>query len=395
MPDYTAFEPDPPFDYRDESIRANEDDYLRTQREKCPVMRSAEFGGFWALTKFEDIAAAAHDHEHFTTTGGPSIPSFGRPYSSKPLTADPPEHGKYRRILQPYFTAAAVQAMEPLVRTIVTDKVTAIAGQHEADFMAELGEPIPAEVMAVTLGVGRERGRDISMMNAKTQHSAIVGDSAGTAEVQGRVLSFLTAEIESRRREPAGDLLSAIVHAEVDGEPVTDDIRYGMATMLIVAGVDTTVSGITNTLALLAGYPADYRQGLLADRARLDAFINESLRYDAPVFGLARTVREPVCVRGAELEKGDRVLLLWVSGNRDAERFAEPDTFNPERNENSNLTFGWGRHRCIGDHLAKLEIRVTVEEVLARMPDYRLADGKPVPVRTDLEHGPRSLPVVW
>ena len=395
MADYSAFEPSPPFDYRDEAIRTREEEYLREQREKCPVIRSSEFGGFWALTKYDDIAGAAHDHERFTTTDGPTIPSFGRPYASKPLTSDPPEHGKFRRILQPYFTQAAVQAMEPLVRDIVTDKIAGLAGRHEADFMVELGYPVPAEVMAATLGVGREVAGDISLMNQKTQHAAVTGDIEGTREVQARILRFLTTEIDARRERPKGDLLSAIVHSEVDGQPVTDDIRFGMATMLIVAGTDTTVSGITNTLALLADYPADYRQRLLDDRAELLAFINESLRYDAPVFGLARTVREPVCLRGADLEPGDRVLLLWGSGNRDADRFTNPDTFDPRRKETSNLTFGYGRHRCIGDHLAKLEIRVVVEEVLKNMPNYRLANDGPLPLRTDLEHGPRSLPVVW
>ena len=395
MPDYSAFEPNPPFDYRDESIRVREDDYLRDQRDKCPVIRSSAFGGFWALTKFDDIASAAHDHDRFTTTDGPTIPSFGRPYASKPLTSDPPEHGKFRKILQPYFTPAAVQAMEPLVREIVTDKIAGLAGRSEADFMVELGYPVPAEVMAATLGVGREVAGDISLMNQKTQHAAVTGDIAGTREVQARILEFLTREIDARRDESKGDLLSAIVHSEVDGEPVTDDIRFGMATMLIVAGTDTTVSGITNTLALLAGFPSDYRQGLRDDRVKLAAFINESLRYDAPVFGLARTVVEPVCMRGADLEPGDRVLLLWGSGNRDAERFDDPDTFDPDRTETGSLTFGYGRHRCIGDHLAKLEIRVVVEEVLQNMPDFRLATDEPPPVRTDLERGPRSLPVVW
>lgn len=395
MSDYSAFEPVPPFDYRDESIRVREHEYLRKQREKCPVMHSSEFGGFWALTKFDDIVAAAHDHEAFTTTDGPTIPPFGRPYASKPLTSDPPEHGKYRKVLQPYFTAAAVQAMEPLVREIVTDRIAGLSGRREADFMLELGYPVPAEVMAATLGVGREVAGDISLMNQKTQHAAVTGDTAGTAEVQARIVKFLTKEIDARRTEPNGDLLSTIVHCTIDGAPITDDIRYGMATMLIVAGTDTTVSGITNTLALLAGFPANYRRSLLDDRGKLLAFINEALRYDAPVLGLARTVRKPVCMRGVELRPGERVLLLWGSGNHDADRFADPETFDPDRRETSNLTFGYGRHRCLGDHLAKLEIRVVVEAVLTHMPDYRLADGEPVPPRTDLEHGPRSLPVVW
>lgn len=185
------------------------------------------------------------------------------------------------------------------------------------------------------------------------------------------------------------------MHAEVDGQPLPHDISYGMALMLIVAGTDTTVSGIVNTLALLARHPASYRKELQDDPGKLEAFINESLRYDPPVFGLARTVCEPVRVRGAQLEQGDRVLLLWGSGNRDADRFADPDTFNPGRKEAGNLTFGWGRHRCLGDHLAKLEIRVTVEEVLRHLSDYRLADDEPLPPRTDLEHGPRTLPVAW
>ncbi len=394
MADYAAFEPVPPFDYTDMSIRLVEDAYFATQRDECPVMRSSSFGGFWALTKYADVAWAAQDHEHFSTADGPTIPSFDRPFESKPLSSDPPEHGKYRKLLQPFFTPAAVAQMEPLVRTIVVDKIKSIADRHEADLMKELGEPVPAEVMAITLGLGRERGREISFMNQSAHHSATHGDRAASAAARASMLSFLTREIESRRKSPTGDLLSTIVHSEVDGEPVTDEIRYGMATMLIVAGTDTTVSGITNALAVLAREP-HFKRGLLEDSRQLDAFINESLRFDAPLLGLARTVRESVCVRGAQFEVGDRVLLLWGSGNHDPERFSDPDTFDPHRQQISNLTFGYGRHRCLGDHLAKLEIRIVIEEVLARMPDFRVASGKPLPLRNDLERGPSSLPVVW
>lgn len=387
--------PTPPFDYTDKDIRENEFEYLKEQRDRCPVMHTDAFGGFWALTKFEDIASAAHDHEHFTTTDGPTIPSFGRPFLAKPLTSDPPEHGKYRKILQPYFTPAAVAEKEDLVREIVVDHVDSIRDRHEADLAYEVGYPVPAEIMAVTLGLDRARGEDISRMNQRSHTSAVTKDAETNAEVSKEALAFLREELGKRDANPTGDLLSAIMHAEVDGERLPDDVRYGMAQMLIVAGTDTTVSGITNTLALLARYP-EHQDGLLTNPERLEAFINESLRYDAPVFGLARTVRTPVRVRGVEMEPGERVLLLWGSGNHDADKYDEPDEFVPGRKEAVNLTFGHGRHRCIGDHLAKLEIRVTVEEVLTRLGTIRLRDPDlPLPVRNDLEHGPSSLPVVW
>jgi cytochrome P450 len=387
--------PSPPFDYRDPELRTHEEEYLRTQREQCPVMRSNDFGGYWALTRFADIAEAAHDHEHFSTTGGPSIPSFGRAYGSKPLTSDPPEHAVYRRILQPYFTPAAVETMEPTVRGIVRRLVAGFAGSGGADLMKVLAEPVPAEVMAVTLGLDPSRASQILEMNKKSQGAAVGEDTATVAETSARHLALLTEEIETRRTEPRDDLLSAIVHARVDGQPITDEIRYGMAMMLIIAGVDTTISGIANTLMHLARYDTDFRAHLLEDREALDRFIAEALRFDAPVFGLARTVKGEVCMRGVDLHDGDRVLLLWGSGNHDGDRFPDPDTFDPTRKESGNLTFGWGRHRCLGDHLAKLEIRVAVEEVLAAMPGYRLAPDAQLSPRLDLEHGPRALEVVW
>ncbi|MFI5960331.1 cytochrome P450 [Cryptosporangium sp. NPDC051539] len=387
--------PEPRFDYRDPDIRNNEDEYLARQRDVCPVIRSEDFGGFWALTKFADIAEAANDHERFTTTVGPTIPPYGRPYGSKPLTSDPPEHGVYRKLLQPFFSPAATAAMEPLVRTIVRERIAEFVGQGKGDLMAELGEPVPAQVMAVLLGLDRSRSQQISLMNKKTQRSSVGEDLRSAEEVQAEILRFLTEEIESRRAGPRDDLLSTIVHSEVDGEPVTDEIRYGMATMLIVAGTDTTVSGIVNTLFHVSRYGPDFRQALLDDPEKLDLFVNEALRFDAPVFGLARSVVGDVCLRDVEMKDGDRVLLLWGSGNHDAERFDDPDTFDPDRRPAANLTFGWGRHRCLGDKLAKLEIRVVVEEVLAAMPEFRRVTDDPPPLRMDLEHGPSALEVVW
>jgi cytochrome P450 len=387
--------PEPPFDYRDPDIRANEDDYLARQRQVCPVMRSDEFGGFWALTKFADIAEAAHDHEHFTTTVGPTIPLFGRPYGSKPLTSDPPEHGKYRSILQPFFSPRAIAGMEPIIRELVQEHIAGFVEDGHADLMKVLGEPIPAQALGLLLGLDRRRALEILANNKASQRSGVGEDSGALEQARARALRILTEEIESRRAEPRDDLLSTIVHAEIDGEPVSDDVRYGMVSMLFVAGVDTTVSGITNTLALLCDYDEGYRGELLADRDALDRFIVESLRFDAPVFGLARSVVGGACMRGVEMQDGDRVLLVWPSGNRDPERIPDPDRFDPDRKPGGNVTFGWGRHRCIGDHLAKLEIRVVVEEVLRAIPAFTRASVGPLPRRLDLEHGPSALEVVW
>jgi cytochrome P450 len=189
-------------------------------------------------------------------------------------------------------------------------------------------------------------------------------------------------------------MLTAIVHATIDDRPLSDDERVALAQMILVAGNDTTVNGIGTVLRHLAEHPA-LRKELAADASKIEAVIDECLRLQPPVFGLSRTVCSATELSGVEFHEGDRVLMLFASGNRDESKFPDADTFDLARRHTRDLTFGYGRHRCIGEGLAKLEIEIVVEELLREIPDFHLEPNVEIRERNDLLNGPLSVPVVW
>jgi cytochrome P450 len=368
---------------------------LASSRERCPVLRGSKHGGFWALSRFHDVTSAANDHEHFTTRQGVTVPALGLPIASVPLTTDPPEHKFYRRALQPFFTPAVVARLEDQIREIVIDRIESFAGDGHADLVAELAGPIPCIVIALVLGLDREHWSSFMEWVDGMEAASHVGDTATRQAYAGKLYDFLVSEVEQRRAAPRDDLLSAIATMTSDDAPVSDVIRYGMAQLILVAGHDTTVAGLGSLLRHLMENPP-LRSRARQDGAVLARTIEESLRFESPVFGLARTVTCPVTVQDTDLAPGDKVLLMFGSANHDPRRFPEPETFDADRGDRPpHIAFGFGRHRCIGEHLARLELRVVAEELLRRIPDYRLAPGAVIRMRTALVRGPLSLEVIW
>lgn len=368
---------------------------LATAREECPVLHSSHHGGFYALTRYADVTRAANDHVHFTTTKGVTVPPLGLPTASVPLTTDPPEHKNYRRALQPFFTPPAVAAMESGIRRVVVEHVEAFATRGRADLVAELAGPVPCIVIAMLLGLDRSVWSTFSEWVDRMESASHVGDVATRKLFADKLYELLVTEVEARKTEPRDDLLTTIAQVTVDGEPVPDAIRYGMAQLLLVAGHDTTVSGIGNVLRHLMEHP-ELRAKVIGDPTLLDRVIEESLRFESPVFGLARTVATETTVEDTTMCPGDKVLLMYGSANHDHRRYPDPETFDPLRTDRPpHVAFGYGRHRCIGEHLARLEMRVVVEELLRRIPNYRLAPDATIDMRTALVRGPRALDVVW
>lgn len=386
-----------PLDFDHTDPVAAQDIYtlLSRERERCPVLHGSGHGGFWALSRFDDVTRAANDHEHFTTRRGVTVPALGLPVGSVPLTTDPPEHKHYRRALQPFFTPTAVHALEPEIRRVVVDRVESFAGRGEADLVRELAGPVPCIVIALLLGLDRDRWTDFMEWVDGMESASHVGDTETRARFAGKLYDFLVAEVEQRKVEPRDDLLTTIARATSDEAEFSDVIRYGMAQLILVAGHDTTVAGIGSMLRHLMENPG-LRARVRTDPALLGRAIEESLRVESPVFGLARTVTTDVEVSGTELQPGDRVLLMYGSANHDPRRFPDPEVFDADRTDRPpHIAFGFGRHRCIGEHLARLEMRIVAEELLARVPDYRLAPGAAITMRTALVRGPLALPVVW
>jgi cytochrome P450 len=359
------------------------------------VLHSSRHGGFWAFSRFADVTGAANDHVHYTTREGVTVPPLGLPTGSVPLTTDPPEHKFYRRALQPFFTPAAVAGLEEPIRKVVVERIESFAADGHADLVAELAGPVPCIVIAMILGLDRGHWSSFMEWVDGMETASHVGDAAARQRYAEKLYEFLVAEVERRKAAPRDDLLTAIATMTLDGAEVSDVIRYGMAQLILVAGHDTTVAGIGSLLRDLMEHPG-LRARAREDEALLARAIEESLRFESPVFGLARTVTCPVTVQGRELEPGDKVLLMFGSANHDPLRFPDPEVFDADRDDRPpHIAFGYGRHRCIGEHLARLEMRVVAEELLRRVPDYRLAPGAEIRMRTALVRGPLSLEVTW
>jgi cytochrome P450 len=368
---------------------------LSVERERCPVLHSEKHGGFWGFTRYADVVHAANDHEHFTTTEGVTVPALGLPTASVPLTTDPPEHKLYRRALQPYFTPPAVAALEGKIRDVVVEHVEAFADRGHADFVREFAGPVPCIVIALLLGLDRHLWGEFSEWVDGMEAASHVGDVEKRTYFAAKLYDLLVTEVEGRKAEPRDDMLTTIARLSIGGADVPDVIRYGMAQLILVAGHDTTVSAIGNVLRQLMEHP-ELRAKVRTDPGLLDKVIEESLRFESPVFALARTVAEETTVEGVDLCPGEKVLLMFGSANHDHRHFPDPETFDPLRTDRPpHVAFGYGRHRCIGEHLARLEMRIAIEELLSRVPEYRLAPGATITMRTALVRGPLSLEVVW
>lgn len=379
------------FDPHDPALAPVQHQVLTGLLERCPVSWSERHGGFWSLAKFDDIVSAARDHGTFTVERGVIVPSTGATTPIPPAQVDPPEHTKYHRILLPFFNPKAVLEYEGLIREIVRGAMREFLPAGRADLARDLAHPVPTEAIAAILGLERRQWRQIRDLVDDYLVAATQGPEA-KKKAAGAFESFVRSVIDSRRGRPATDRLGVIVNSEIDGAPVPDHMVLGMVHVLITAGHETTINGIGNVLCHLLTVPG-LRDRVRADRSLIPALIAESLRIESPVMCMARTVVSDTEVRGVGLAAEEKVILLYGAANLDDEKFDEPLDFRLGR-ERSHIAFGSGPHRCIGEHLAMVEMRVAVEEILDTVPDVRVpADDPPVWGSGAVRRGVRRLPV--
>lgn len=365
-------------------------DTLNDMREKCPVAWSPAQGGFWALTKYDDLVKAAMDHQHFTVSEGIMIPPTGASMKVIPAELDPPRHTKFRKLVLPHFTEPALQKWLPRIRDIIEDAFAPVLPVGRADLVADIAHPVPVLVISEILGMLGEDWRQIRNLAAAFLQAT--GNPELAHEKARDLEAYLQEQIDARRGKPVEDILGAIVNAEIAGdEPVTPDELLGLVQLMVVAGHETTVNGIATLIYEVLNVPG-LRDRLLLDRSLIPGVIDESLRLHPPVWNMGRTVAQPAEVREVSMCPGEKVMLAYAAGNRDPERFPDPETFNPDRMSNQHLAFGSGRHRCVGESLAKIELRLALQYVLDTIPDVEL-DGEAVWGGGTNQHGLRSLPI--
>ena len=366
-------------------------------RASCPVAHSERFGGVWLPTRHEDVAAIAHDTEHFTSESvivSPFKPEGMAPAGfAPPITSDPPFHAQARRILLPAFSPKEIAKWEPATREAcreLLDELVARGSGSIVDAAEEYAQHIPVRVIADMLGVPREDGDKFR----RFIHRIIEAPGSGITEdfdPEDTLDYYLQQVVEDHRANPKDDLVGFLMNAEMDGQPLTDEHIGGTIALLLIAGIDTTWSAIGASLWHLAQSPGD-RKRLVDDPSVLPFAVEEFLRFYAPVT-MARLVSDDVEIGGQQLAKRDWVLLPFPAANRDPEAFDHADEFVIDRARNRHVAFGLGIHRCLGSNLARLELRVALEEWLARFPDFELADPDAVTWATGQVRGPRTLPL--
>ncbi len=386
---------------------------LRWLRENEPV-RWSEKDGLWLVSRFADVSYVSKHQEIFSSADGVRP---GNGVKIGLIDEAEPRHGQLRGLINRGFTPRMVKQLEIVFRRLTTRAIDAIAKQSECDFVASISIPLPLWLIAAMIGIREEdydRFHDWSdaMIAAEGNlHDPEIVARAGQAFVQ--YATYVSEIIEDRRRSPKDDLVSILTGAKDAGllrqydaserfadSPVADEGLHNdelikLLVILLVAGNETTRNAISGGMQLLIENPGE-RQKLLDDPALLPSAVEEMVRLVSPVHSFGRTALRDTELRGQKIRKGEQVLLLYPSANRDAAEFQDPDAFRIERNPH-HLGFGIGSHFCLGANLARMELRVVFEELLRRLPDMEYADGGPrlVPsslVRTCAEMRVRYTP---
>jgi cytochrome P450 len=337
----------------------------------CPVAHSGKWGGSWMPVSYNDIRDIARDGARFSSraveVAGPLESAGG--LLLPPLTSDPPEHKPHRDVLMPYFLPKRIAEFEPFIRDQARRLIGDLAANGGGDVVADFAQHLTIAVLTKMLGVPPgEQFTDwmIRMIRIGPK------DQSVRAQAVGEILDYLGALLDEREAEPRDDLISYLASAEIDGEPLSRKHKIGAAFLVLIAGADTTWSAISASLWHLASHDDDRRR-LVADPGLVDTATEEFLRVYAPV-SVGRLTTQDMQLHGRSIAVGERVLLAFGAANRDPEVFEAPDEIRIDRTRNRHLTFGSGGHRCLGSNLARLELRITLEEWLRAMPDFHLVD---------------------
>ena len=369
---------------------------MALMREKHPVARSEELGGFFVVSTYEDVLNVAQDWETFSSAQGVTIPGFADSTPAIPEMVDPPLHTTYKRIINPWFRPATVREHEDAVRVVVNelidDMIDDVDSTGSTDFIERFARPLPGIVFFRMYLHAPED--ELAAVNALATTASI--PSLEMLPAREKMLEWITKFVADRRASgPVGDVVDAIMDADVDGRPITELEAIGMIQLLLFGGLDTTAGALGMSMVRFTqdpGIPAFMRE----HPELLDNAVEELLRLDGPFIAIARTVTQDTEVRGCPMKTGDKVLLSWASANYDEAEFSCPADFDAERDSNRHVAFGAGPHRCAGSNLARMNLRIAFSELVRRLPDVRLA----VPIEDIAYHSvfsrvPKAVPLTF
>jgi cytochrome P450 family 142 subfamily A polypeptide 1 len=362
--------------------------HFRWLREHAPVYwdETAD-GGLWGIAGYDDIMEVSRQPELFSSAKSSRperdswIPSM--------INFDDPHHKRRRNLVNRGFTPRRVAAHEPMLRKLTAELLDAVSARGECEFVTEVAQWIPMAVIGDMLGMPREDHAELLRWSDELLGGGALAEIADENErraKQGAValqyVTYAKGVIADRKARPRDDLMSILVNAELDGDRLTEEEILQESLLILIGGDETTRHVMTSGLLELIRNP-DQKQKLARDPKRhMLTAVEEMLRWVSPIQNMNRTATRDTELRGQQIRAGDRLLLLYASGNRDAGEFPDPDRFDIARDPNRHVAFGgFGTHHCLGASLARLELQVLFEELLRRLPDIELATREKLPVR--------------
>jgi cytochrome P450 len=380
------------FDHLSPALAADLHPTLARMRERHPVTWSEEHGGFWVVTGYEDVLAVAQDWRTFSSAEGVNVPAPPAKVNAIPEVMDPPAHRAYKRLINAWFTPGVVSRYEGPTRALVTRLIDRFVAAGRCEFMDAFARPLPG--LAFFDQVLHAPADQVAELNELATIASTPGHPERPAAWRG-MAAWITGFVGERRaRPPVGDVVDAVLAAEIDGAPISDHDVLGVIQLLILGGLETTAGALGQFMIRFCEHP-EIPARLRAEPALLPAAVEELLRLDPPFIAIARTATRATDLGGHRVEAGQRVLISWASANRDAGEFACPHAFDPDRVANRHLAFGAGPHRCAGSNLARMNLRIALEELLARLHDLRLAGGAEIAYHSVLNRSPVAVPITF
>ena len=380
------------FDHLSPELAATMPDTMARMRELCPVAHSDEHGGFWVVTTYEDALSVAQNWGVFSSAHGLSVSRASTVVRNLPVEADPPEQRIFKRLINPYFTPAAVARWERPTRDLVTSLIDAFIEEGTCEFMEAFARQFPS--LAFFRFAINAPAEDLEKVAYLASKSSTPNDPKARECWLG-LYSWIKDFISQRRGQPPrGDVVDGILNASIDGRPISEEEIIGTVQLLILGGLETTAGALGLMFLRFCSEP-EIAVLLRSKPELIPSAVHELLRLEPSFVSVARTAMADAELAGHTVNKGDKVLIHWASANRDQDEFPHPDRFDLGRERNRHLSFGAGPHRCAGSNLARLNLRIALEELLRRLDDIRLHDGADIRYHAGLTRSPLSVPITF
>jgi len=365
-------------------------------REHCPVAMLDGMEGTHVISRYEDVKFALRHPEIFSS--GFAAVDIGQDRPLIPLQIDPPEHAKYRRLMDPQLGAKEIAHLEADTRKLVNEIIDGFVSRGSCDFHAEFSVPLPCTVFLQLSGLPLTGLEQYTTWKDNIIRPEVpFGDVEAAQEIRkatGREMyEFFDAVIDDRLANPGDDVISRFVHGVVEDRAMSREEILDICYLFILGGLDTVTSTLDCSISYLAQRP-EHRQALVDRPDLVPHAVEELLRLHTPVMQVVRVVKQEHEMHGVKMKPGDHVMVMIGAADTDAAEFSDPHEFVPEREANRHLAFGGGPHRCLGSHLARFELKIALEEFHKRIPQYAVAEG------AQLDYSPgireiRELPLVF